>query len=484
VNSRPPATDGGLRRRWRDIGLAALLIMEVSWLVPWLRFFLPATLRIGTLGLLLAMAVLAWAVMGFARLLDNLRVMGVPRAAALAAGVLLCWYLALRGVLFPESSISLPRMLQLTFEAFAQAANLIPAELIVMASVLFIWRRGVVAASQSIMSVHSTHLEFRLGILSLAAFALLLRRDYSGLALEVMPFYFVSGLLAIALSRTDEISGTGRWQRPLFDRFWLAAFGGMVVLVVLLGEGTGRLMAGPLGFGLFDGLEKAAIYLAGLIGLLISPVLLLVVYGLQALIGLLRAPLDPAGALESLRSALSQLMVNLPAPSTNSLSWIAPYRRQLAIAGSLAGLAVLTWAALRSVKTQRPAPDPGPELAAEHAGLQAAGRGGVRRAVNWRPWRRLAGIASQVFSELTIRRIYRNLLRKAAGRGIRRQAAQTPLEFLPALISKFPAFAAEVTEITQAYLQVHYGEMADHQAGLESVQDSWRRIQRGSGGGD
>jgi hypothetical protein len=472
----PRANDGGLRRRWRDVGLATLLIMEVSWLVPWLRFFLPATSDIGSLGLLTAMACLALAVMGYARLLDRLGLRAVLRVAALIAGIIICWYLALRGILFPGSNGSLLGMVQATLEAFARAANLIPAELIVMAAVLFIWRRGVVAASQPVMSLHSTHLEFRLGILALAAFALLLRGEYSGLALEIMPFYFVSGLLAIAMSRSDETSGAGRWQRPLFDSFWFAAAAGLVLLIVLMGLAAGRLMAGPLGFGLFDEVEKVAIFLVGLIGLLVSPVLLLIVYGLQALFGLLGLPLDAGGALEGLRTALGRLMVSLPASPRTGLSWIAPYQRLLAIGGSLALLGALTWAALRSVRSQQAGPDPGPEPVVEPSSPAEKGQEPARARAWWRRWRGSNRAANRIFAELTVRRIYRDLLHAAARMGVRRQPWQTPLEFLPALKSQFPDFGEEVAEITQAYLRVHYGEMKDHQVGLERLQACWKRI--------
>jgi hypothetical protein len=75
-----------------------------------------------------------------------------------------------------------------------------------------------------------------------------------------------------------------------------------------------------------------------------------------------------------------------------------------------------------------------------------------------------------------IRRIYAELMELSEDLGKPRNPARTPLEFLPALNELFPTFEAELAKITQAYLQVRYGELPETRQEVEDVEKAWARL--------
>jgi hypothetical protein len=100
--------------------------------------------------------------------------------------------------------------------------------------------------------------------------------------------------------------------------------------------------------------------------------------------------------------------------------------------------------------------------------------------------RRLSGLADtlthsylgQVFAALTIRRIYAHLASLAAKQGYPRAQDETPYDYLPTLKRAFPESLQEVTQITESYVAVHYGEIPERQEDLSAVRAAWQEIQR------
>jgi hypothetical protein len=72
-----------------------------------------------------------------------------------------------------------------------------------------------------------------------------------------------------------------------------------------------------------------------------------------------------------------------------------------------------------------------------------------------------------------IRRIYAEMMELSDNLGKPRNPAKTPLEFLPALNELFPTLSVELANITQAYLQVRYGELPETRQEIEDVEKAW-----------
>ncbi len=76
---------------------------------------------------------------------------------------------------------------------------------------------------------------------------------------------------------------------------------------------------------------------------------------------------------------------------------------------------------------------------------------------------------------LSIRALYRNLLRWAARQGVARAPAQTPLEHLELLEQKFPLQQDDLKQITAAYLLARYSQKPISQEEFDSAKKAWQR---------
>ncbi|MEN6410437.1 MAG: DUF4129 domain-containing protein, partial [Anaerolineaceae bacterium] len=80
------------------------------------------------------------------------------------------------------------------------------------------------------------------------------------------------------------------------------------------------------------------------------------------------------------------------------------------------------------------------------------------------------------WAEARIRWVYAQLMALCARLNIPRPAATTPLEFLPVMAHTLPESHEDLRQITQAYLQVRYGEVPETEDAVEQVLSAWRRV--------
>ncbi len=85
--------------------------------------------------------------------------------------------------------------------------------------------------------------------------------------------------------------------------------------------------------------------------------------------------------------------------------------------------------------------------------------------------------ARRLLAAMRIRWIYYQLVEMAGNLDHPRPAAATPLEYQPTLQRLFPEQAAQVGVITNAYLQVRYGEVPERDEEIQAVSDAWARIE-------
>ncbi|MFW6112347.1 MAG: DUF4129 domain-containing protein [Chloroflexota bacterium] len=76
---------------------------------------------------------------------------------------------------------------------------------------------------------------------------------------------------------------------------------------------------------------------------------------------------------------------------------------------------------------------------------------------------------------VSIRAIYRHLLRWAAKRGVDRAPAQTPLEHLQLLVEKFPEQQEELKQVIEAYLVARYSQRPASLEEFSKVREAWQR---------
>jgi hypothetical protein len=86
------------------------------------------------------------------------------------------------------------------------------------------------------------------------------------------------------------------------------------------------------------------------------------------------------------------------------------------------------------------------------------------------------GLGSRFLSAISIKRIYANLVRLATDAGYPRFESQTPNEYLETLHEVLPGSKEDLTLITGAYVEAHYGQVPDSFEELQRIRDAWERV--------
>jgi hypothetical protein len=79
---------------------------------------------------------------------------------------------------------------------------------------------------------------------------------------------------------------------------------------------------------------------------------------------------------------------------------------------------------------------------------------------------------------VSIRRIYRKMLRAADANGYPRLDAETPYEFLKTLAKVWPENRQETRLITTAYVKIRYGELPETEQELKDIKNAWRTLEQ------
>lgn len=357
-------------------------------------------------------------------------------------------------------------------------STLLSRELLAAALMVLLWGRALHLARRS-LSIDSVGYTFRAGIVIFVWVSL-------GLGLlggrDVAPFvlpYFFFALLAVALARIEEVSHLPGGTRAPFSAYWVGSAVVAVAVLVLAGAMLGAFFSG-------NGLQPLLRLLSPLvflvIGLLVGIALL--IFGLlQAILAGLNITWGGMGqALQDLLDRLGRLAAGFrpPAEGTTDPGLLRSVQlggNLLLIAVLIAAVVIITWARLRHLGEKqanetRESLRPELSLAEGLADLLRAGRQRLAE---------LAGRAglSRLLAALSIRHIYANLVRLAAGLGYPRAPAQTPYEYLDTLYQALPNARSEAAMITDAYVRAHYGQLPDTPEALQRIRDAWNRIRSG-----
>jgi len=227
----------------------------------------------------------------------------------------------------------------------------------------------------------------------------------------------------------------------------------------------------------FTALADAASWLVVKLLELLGPVL-------EWLVGVLQRWLGSAMDLQPSESPIDEFLTQLRegAPEyAGPPAWLTLITRYLCpgLGVVLALLAIVMWLERRRRWQRNPVADESGLASGQGTMLSQAG-GLLQQA-----WERLRGLAAQVgqfgigrrlYAAVSVRHIYANVVRLAERRGFPRSPAQTPNEFLPELQRAFPACDSDLSNITEAYVRVHYGEAPSSLQELEALRSCWRRV--------
>lgn len=448
-------------RVWIELGVICLLGMESLWLACFYRHFSGISLGFGLVvcflwGIGLASHYLA---RGLNRLVSHL---GLARLILLA-WLLGCLLLALKGMVFPDQSLSLGELAASPVTAFLTEGR-DAREFWTLAFTLGMVLRAIGLARRP-MEHAALLFSFQFGLFALLGFGWLLAPALQSQAIFSLVGVIFLGLVSIfSYKMVRRIADFGNqvaalntwWTRNMLVMALLMAFGGAALGWLLY------LLAPPLMQALW-----ALIKL--LVGVLSLAIITLVQAILNIILELLRAT-HLSEAATSLFNRLQQFAQQVSAWSDENMRatqdpanvglWIA---FGVVVLGVGLFFIIRRWraAAQRSLGSGRP-----DWYEALPAFPQKQLPFGTGRAPRRMP------------AAERVRFIYSQLMDLCEKLESPRAMAVTPLEFLPALHDLFPDNIAESELITQAYLRVRYGQFPEDKDNLRLVTRAWEDLSR------
>jgi hypothetical protein len=350
---------------------------------------------------------------------------------------------------------------------------------VVTVTALYLWWRGVSLSRRS-FEFEPVSFAFRSGLLLLIFGTLLLSYIVGFQVIAfIFPFFFFS-LVAVALTRLEEVGQVKGDVGQLFGRYWIVVLSAAIGLVLLAG-GLLTQLARPEGI---DALLR-----------LWSPIGDALIRVFTWVLTIVLAPFEPilewlAGLFargwqilfETAPNFLSDLGVPVfeeeEALATPYLAVAVDVVRYVCGIGLLLALfLVVLWVLHRErrrLREQREAHESlDVSLADALAGLWRNARDRLRGA-----WDSVAqfGVGSDLLAAISVRNIYANTTRLARKRGYPRNKALTPYEYLPQLQAAFPQAPEDALRITDAYVGVHYGELPTSRTELAELRATYERL--------
>ncbi len=467
----------------REVIWLALAAAEMCWLAPAFWALTSAMAPHPPFLLWLGLLVLVLGLFYFYRALVSAGLGLRLQQGLLATGLLLCIGLVLRLHVLAGSGLRAMDWFLMPFRNIGEVSTRVPLSWITIMLLIYLWARAIHLATRS-LSTETVGFSLRSGVVVLIVVAFLVSAftalDVSGF---VVAFFFFA-LVAVALARVEEVSRMPNSTRAPFSGFWIGSTVGAVAVLVMLGGAVAlALTAG--------GLDRLVHLLAPLLR-----VVQIVVFGIGMLLALLLEwvlglfSLDLTSLSGQLREAMSRLMLEpfpeVPPPEGEPQAWVILSRVfQILVTvvlpiGIVSLILYFTWRRMR----QRSADERGEESresllsgSALTNGLRSMLQEGLQRMGELADLAKRLGPGARFLAAISIRRIYGNLVRMATEAGYPRGKSETPYEYLSTLRQAFPGGETEVTFITEAYVNAHYGEVPDSREEIRRIRDCWERVQ-------
>ncbi len=418
-----------------------------------------------------------WAVIGTHYLARAILAVSWPPAARfafLAMGVLLTGLLTVHAVLHPQVALTDPTWLAAVWGEVRYYEGMTP-DLFVFSTVALLWWRGLLLAQRRLESGVIIS-RFRSGLLMLA-----LSTVAVGFVLPALPYfsiflYFFVSLMGIGLARAEEAVHQYGGSRSPFGVRWLTLLALFCLLILGLSAGVATILTG----------ENVLFFLEPLLDVqrllwtVVVYVLLWVSYWVALAIYSIMGDRWRWQSFEITLSPPPPLPAN---PVTAGTSSVLAHMEWLRTMGGMLIILLIVVAVALSLRRLRLRIRRSEEEWRESVWEDVDLRKGMQTllAEGRKRLSEVAATLSQVsirywLKEPTIRRIYALVVALAAERGYPRADHQTPYEYLPTLTQAFPGCDVEVTQITEAYVSVHYGEMVEQPDALRAVWLAWQRI--------
>jgi hypothetical protein len=404
--------------------------------------------------------------------------------------VLGSWLLGVRLLAFPDLPPFSLAWLPETGAALVNFHQGMTPPLFLTLLIFFLWLRASGFSGKE-LNFFGVGVSFRLGMLLTLLGGGILAVRHPALttgSVWVLALYMGAGLLAVALARSDEkaSAAAGSPGSPLpWDR--------LAQLLVIIGS----LVGGALWLahlytpaqilatlGLFDWLWQFLARIGNFVMVALFLLLQGIVFGIY---WLLQPFLEHLSFLATLADALENFQFVDESLMEEQVA-VTPWRyagllqmilRVVILLGVLGVLAFLIYVFLsrRRAHGEDEAEESRPAVARLPGNPLADGLARLQRLADLV---RQYGLGSQLLDAITVENIYANLSRLARQRGFPRQPAQPPDEYLPQLTLAFPGHRDALTRITDAYMQVHYGDQPVAGDELAALRQDYEQVRQGN----
>jgi hypothetical protein len=391
--------------------------------------------------------------------------------------LLLGQYAFLRGIFYEGPSISFGQFISKLLRSFAGDNIGIPLSILVILSVLFLWWRGTTIAGMGDLEFFVTRRKFRLGILVLGAYGIFHRPPEGVYLLDILPIFFLSGLLAITLARTHRMSQRKAAFRLPFTGRWFSGTTSIMLITILIGAMVGAFLRTEIASQIADLI--GTILLRGFQSLVvvISPLFLWVLPIAEKLAQYLAENMAVPVSQES-----SGDLSDGPDLGPGAEGADAQFPPELIIAIVLLLLLLLIFLVARRVRRRRKSERPNfgdeGESTVDRQSLQRGLRRIWNQAQDGLDSIRKFGFGKRMLAANAIRRTYRQFLYLAEDIGKPRRPYETPFEFQRQISMIFPEETNEIALLTTAYTQIRYGEFPEEEQIVSKVREAWQVIRR------
>jgi hypothetical protein len=208
--------------------------MEISILIPWYRAHL-INANTNALTIFLTLFGFTLIAMYTSRYLQANENLSGFHWIGLLIVLLLGLYGFLRSVVFTGLGLSMIQVISRTISSFAGENGEVPLSILTILSVLYLWWRGIAAAGMGNLEFIGTRRRFRFGIITFGVFALVHQIPEINYLIDVLPIFFISGLIAINLGKTHRLSQRkAAFQLPFTGR-WFFGIMTITVITILVG---------------------------------------------------------------------------------------------------------------------------------------------------------------------------------------------------------------------------------------------------------
>jgi hypothetical protein len=467
-------------RYWHELAIVSLMVMELSWLVPWYRALTPETYAVSIWRVFFVLFAIILLANCSTRAMNYLDLKLYIRRGVTVGLIVICIFVGLRLLLYENESLPLGDLISRPFNAFSDVRGLIPDEFLVILVVLLVYWRGMSLASKYV-DPRSVRQNFYFGLGMYTAY-IFINTVVSGESVGMMLYlFFVSALIALGSARIFTISQLrGGVTNPFDLRWFLGIFVTTLVVVGLAGffawlfsERTS--IVGGIG-GIVMGIFGV------LVLILISPLIFLVERFAASI------P-DASGAVQSVIDVLADLQNTFGGIANNLfdlfnipglLSWMQLLKPILLWSFVFAILFALLFSISRWFIQERRSLQDERESIINRSDLI----GIIRQAIKDRLDQLSQSLRGRTslrsgqrwLAAAKIRRIYARLMELSSRLGKPRPPAYTPLEFLPTLEGLMPEGKEDIQVITEAYMRIRYGELPETDQEIDQVEEAWERV--------